>query len=186
MGSRLRLRSRVLEARRAALLPGPGRAYPAGRRALGAQGLLLIFHPRRPIRARLSCNSMLRPRTVPMTRHFAPGRNGGGMAGGWPRARGAPRGRDRAADGRKASSLPRPSPAGAPRPACGLRPPPGFEPSEPSSEAAGRSGDQGGTRRTDRASPQARGVRTRRPASCRCLKNSVPPFLGCKRNICYF
>lgn len=81
----------------APLGPRPGCAQPACQRVLrGEQGLLLTFHPRRPTRARLSCNSMLRPQTLPMTRHFAPG---GGTADwaaaaraeGWTRGPGAQR-----------------------------------------------------------------------------------------------
>lgn len=84
----------------------PNRAYPASRWALGEQGLLLIFQPRRPTRARLSCNSMLRPQTLPMTRRFAPGRvtadrAAAAMAGGWPRAPDAQRSPDLARDRRK-------------------------------------------------------------------------------------
>lgn len=117
-----RLRSAAFEEKQArpgllqwaTLGPRTSRSDSACQRALGEQGLLLIFHPRRPTRARLSCNSMLLPQTLPMTRHFAPGRAtadgaAAAMAGGWPRAPDAQRSPDLAPDRRKAQALPRPS-----------------------------------------------------------------------------
>lgn len=158
------LRSAALQEEQA----GPGRprratlgvhfrgAYRTGQRALGGeQGLLLIFRLRRPARARLSCNSMLGPQTLPMTRHFAPG--GGAtdwaaaaMAQGWTSAPGAPGGADlspRPAGVRlgPAPDLPPPAPRGAQLAAASGRGIP-HSPTEPAGPPCGGSGIPG-TRR---------------------------------------
>lgn len=114
----------------AVLAPSALTSLSAGALRTGASAHL---PPPPPYPARPSCNSMLRPQTLPMTRHFAPGWGradwaAAAMAEGWPRAQDAQRSPDLAPNGRKALPLPRPSTPGlAPRQVCRLLPTRGFE-----------------------------------------------------------